>query len=268
MTALELANKIKMGEIDCNTQQSFFSSVFKGLLLDLNQKIYISGKRVPHIITHTGDSTMWLMEQDYDFSKEPYDITNVQSVYQQVPRCEVTPSNIDIRPDQISNPYSRTNFQIEYEDQIFTMSGEMRRMPINVNVELTYYSRSFNEMLLLIQNFYANFTFIRTYKVQYLGQVMTCSYMMPTSLTTEYLTDLNGLMTESIDKKIHFTLVLESNMPIFNPDTIVPANHITQPISTLYLHNTGNIENNKLPKHEVDTRNAATSKGYRGSGSR
>lgn len=257
MEAKELVEKIKKGELDCNNQQLFFSFLLKGLLLHLNQQIKIRNLQVPHMIIHTGDDTMWLMEKEYDYSKEPYEITNEQYIYQVTPRCTVSPGSIDILTDQVSNPYTRGNFQMEVDSQLWTLNGEFRRMPLKMSVDLKYYLDSFSDMLELMQHIVSKLAFINVYKIVYMGQAIQSSYTIPTSLQDEHMVEMDGTTQDNKDRIVSLTLEIESNLPVFNPETVVVPTPIIHPIQK--MTNKGN---------EIATRNAATRSGHRGFGTR
>lgn len=95
----DVVSMLRKGELDCNDQQLFFSALIKALMVHLQNQIKIRGQKVPHIIYNTGDDEMWLLEKDYDYSKEPCEVTNEQYVYSQVPRCAITIGSLDMVPD-------------------------------------------------------------------------------------------------------------------------------------------------------------------------
>lgn len=227
----DIIMKLRRGELDCNNQELFFSHIVKGLLLRLDDDISVRGESIPHFILHTGDDNMYLLKKGHNMAIEPYEISNENYIYNSVPRCIVNPSNIDILSDQLTNPYSRGVFQFESEDNIYTLSAEFRRMPIKLNCELKYYVDSFKDYLELIQQIMSKLCFIRTYKIVYMGQNITCSYKIPESLQEEHNMELDGTTTDSKYKTITLSLEIETNFPIFEPRTIVSTTDYISKIS-------------------------------------
>lgn len=270
MTVDEIIEKIRNGEIDCNNQQSFFSKLLKGLLLKLTEDIIIRDKHVPHVILNTGDDTMWLLEKEYDYKKEPYEVTNEQYIYQTKPRCVVSPGSLDTVPDQLTNPYSRGQLQFEYDDQLMVLSGEMRRMPVKINVDLTYLLDSFTDLMTMTQIIFTKLAYIRNFKFVYLGQTIMASYRVPDNIQGDHLAEIDGTVTESKDRKISMSLEVESTLPVYDPKTIVDASKlITHTISNLDIIPKNQLNsNNKLSPHEISTRHPQTRSGYKGFGSR
>lgn len=256
---MELIEKIRRGEVDINSHQPFFSKLIKALMLNLTEQITVRGESVPHMILNTGDDTMWLLEKDYDFSKEPYENTNEQYIYNVIPRCTINVGSIDTVPDQLTNPYSRGYFQYESDDVIKTFSAEVRRMPVKINMELKYYTDSFADMLELTQHVVTKLAYIRTFKFVYMGQTIRASYKIPEAFDGEHLADLDGTTTENKNRIITMSLEVESTLPIYAEQTVVEAgNVIINPQQNLRMNN-GN---------EISTRDITTRAGYRGFGAR
>lgn len=250
----EVVAKLRKEELDCNDSQLFFSTIIKGLMQDLNNIIKIRKVPVPHMIINTGDDTMWLLEKDYNKSKEPFENTNEQYVYNIVPRCIVGVGSLDMVPDQLTNPYSRGQFQFEHEDQLYTLSAEFRRMPVKVQVSLKYILDTFRDVLEMMQHVCCKLAFVRTFKIVYLGQTISCTYKIPESTEDQHMTEITGDATESRDRTVELTIEVESNLPIYSSPTITEDVRIAHPIQKL-IHN----------DHEIAQRDYASRSGYRGS---
>ena len=256
---MELVEQIRRGEVDINIHQLFFSKLIKALMLHLTEQMTVRGEHVPHMIINTGDDTMWLLEKDYNFTKEPYENTNEQYVYNTVPRCIMDVGSLDTVPDQLTNPYSRGYFQYEHEGQIKTFSAEMRRMPVKVNIDLKYYVSSFTDMLELSQHVITKLAYIRTFKFVYMGQTIRASYKIPEAFDGEHLADMDGTTTENKNRIISMSLEVESTLPVYAEQTAVEAgNVIINPQQNIRMDN-GN---------EISTRDITTRAGYRGFGAR
>lgn len=218
-----LVEKIRRGEIDVNNQTLFFGAFIKGLILKLNKDITIRKKPVPTFILHTGDDTMYLDVKGQDASIEPGEISNEKYVYNAIPRCIVQPKNVDILSDQVSSPYAKGSLQLTHDGSLYTLVGEMRRYPLKMTFDLTYYLDNYTDSLELIQQIISKLTFIQTYKISYMGQEILCSYAVPTQLSEEHLMTLEGTTTERKDRKIAISLEVETNYPVWQNRTIVSA---------------------------------------------
>lgn len=238
-----IINEIRQGRLDINGQELFLSALIKGLLYNLNKDIKVRGEVVPHMILHTGDDRMWLETKGYDASIEPLMISNENNVYSVIPKCIVNTGSIDLDISQLTSPYSVGSLQyssVEYGTVMLT--GEFRRVPIKISVELKYYTESYTDMLELIQYVIANLSFIRTYNIMYLGQKITCSYKIPEAFGEEHTMELDGALSENRDHSLSLSLEVESNIPIFNNKTIMPSdNIITKPVANIHIKNTTEI---------------------------
>lgn len=233
MDQKELISQIQSGEVDCNNQQLFFSLLIKGLLTDLTRSFKIRGENLPHVIFNTGDDTMWLLQKEYDFSKEPHEVTNEQYIYNRKPRCAVTLGSMDTIPDQLSNPYTRGDLQIISDDKTYTLSAEFRRLPVRVNVTLKYILDSFTDMLELMQHVMTKMQYIKTYKFSYLGQTILASYSIPDSFSGEFPVELDGTTSDSKDRVVELSLEVESTLPVYDQRTISSRTVITKPVLNL-----------------------------------
>lgn len=253
MTTKEIVNKLRKEELDCNNQQLFFSTLIKGLMADLRSFMTIRGTKVPHAIINTGDDTIWLLEKDYDASKEPFEVTNEQYIYSVVPRCIVSLGSIDMVPDQLTNPYSRGNFQYEVDNQLLTLSAEFRRMPVKLQVTLKYVLNTFTDTLEMLQHVCSKLAFIRTFNMVYMGQTISCSYKIPESFEDQHMAELTGDTQESRNRTIELQLEVESNFPVYASRTITETVYIAHPIQKLSTND-----------HEIAERDYASGPGYRG----
>lgn len=225
---MDIIEKIRVGEIDINNQELFFSTLIKGLMLRLDDDISIRNIPVPHIITHTGSDAFYLENKGQDISIEPLEVSNETYTYTMVPRCVVTPGGLDLVPDQLTNPYSIGRFQFETSDTILGLAAEFRRLPIKMTVELKYFTDSYRDMLELIQQVLTKLSFIRTYNITYLGQMIMCSYKIPESFSNEHLTDLDGTTTDSKNRTLTLSIEVETNLPVISLPTVMLADKFIQ----------------------------------------
>lgn len=222
----EVADKIRKGYLNINVQELFLSIMIKGLMHNLRNEIKIRDISVPHMILHTGDDRMWLEARGYDASIEPLNISNENTIYSLIPRCIVNPTSVDLDAGQLTSPYSIGGIQYEDETGLYMLKGEFRRMPLKMTFELKYYVESFTDMLELMQYIISNFSFVRTYDIVYMGQHIKCSYKIPDSFSDEHTMDIDGALSENRDHSLNISIEVETNMPVFNNRTIMPATSI------------------------------------------
>lgn len=223
----ELIQKIRKGEIDTNNQDLFFSNLIKGLLLKLDDDIKIRNISVPHIILHTGDFTMYrylLALKGKEYNEDS--IVSTEDIYNIIPRCIVNTENVDIIIDQITSPYSMGIMQFETDDNIYSLKGEFRRIPIKLNCSLKYFIDSYIDTLALMQQIITKLTFIQTYDITYLGQSIKCSYRIPESFSEEHIMEIDGTTAESKARTISLSIEIESSLPVWNQKTLMYADTV------------------------------------------
>lgn len=218
---LTLQHNINSGEVDVNNTQLFISTLFKSLLNDLDSRVKLRNKNISHFMLNTGDDIMWLEHKGQDMSKEPLQVSNEDYVYNTVPRCMVNMNDLEVLEEQITSPYNRGNFEIEYEDMLYGFNAEFRRAPLKLGVSLKYYLDSFTDVITVTQYLITKMLFIRTFKFDYMGQTIEASYKVPTSFSHEKNITFDGGTTEQKLRTIELTLELETNMPIFNERTAI-----------------------------------------------
>ena len=218
---LELQHKIVKGEIDINNKELFIGVLFKALLNNLNSQMKLRDKTINHFIINTGDDIMWLENKGQDNSKEPYQVSNEDYVYNTIPRCIANIGSIEVLEEQVTNPYTRGNFEIDYDDILRGFSAEFRRVPIKMSVELKYYLDSFSDVLFVTQKIISEMLFIRTFKFEYLGQTIQASYKVPTSYSHDKNITFDGGTTEQKLRTIEISLDVETNIPVFDERTAI-----------------------------------------------
>ena len=228
---LTTQHKIVKGEIDVNNQELFMSTLFKALLHNLNHQMMLRDKNIPHFILNTGDDIMYLENKGQDNSKEPQQVSNEDYIYNSIPRCIVNLGGIEVLEDQITSPYSRGEFEITTDDILQAFSAEFRRMPLRFSVTLKYYLDSFTDVLSVTQYIITKLLFIRTFKFDYLGQMIEASYKVPTSFDDEKNITFDGGTTEQKLRTIELTLEVETNMPVYDERTAIGSGNRIKTIS-------------------------------------
>jgi hypothetical protein len=221
-----IVEKIRKGQIDINNQELFFSTLIKGLMIKLNKDISIRGIPVPHIIVHTGSDALYLEQKGQDYSLEPLQVSNENYVYNIVPRCVVNPGGIDLMPEQLTNPYSMGQLQYVSDDFVVSLTGEFRRLPMKLTVELKYFTDSYRDMLELVQQTLTKLAFVRTYHITYMGQSIVCSYKIPESFTGEHITELDGKTQDDKCHSLPLSIEVETTLPVYMPETIIPTDTV------------------------------------------
>lgn len=241
----ELREKIILGEVDINAQENFFKALYRGLLYDLNKKIRIRNCEIPHFVLNTGDDTMFLEVKGQDHSKEPLEVVNEDYVYNQIPRAMVQFNGVNMQTDQLTSPYSRGKFNLEYNDFIYGITAEFKRMPIKCEVGIKYYFDNFSDLLDATQALIANLAFVNDYNISYMGQTIFNTYTLPDSVDRQLQLEFDGITTDSKNRTIEITLDLESNIPIYMPRTVIfEDNFIRAGKEKAYIHveNTDSVE--------------------------
>ncbi len=232
MTNSEIIDKIRRGEIDINNQSSFFGTLIKGLLWNLNQQIQLRKKNIPHYIINTGDETIFTGIKGADETADPTNIENENYIYTKIPRCAVSPKGITLSEDQCTSPYALGSCQYEDDDNLFTLTGEFRRLSLTMSFDLEYLVDSYTDYLSLCQQIISKMAFIRVFDIVYMGQKIPCSYKIPDSLEGDYSVDFDLDTTDDKRKKISISIEVETVYPIFDPATMMAADNYIKNICT------------------------------------
>ena len=219
----EIRKKLITGEIDPNNTDLFFGDVIKATISFLNNNIKLRDKRIPHYIMNTGDEIMYRELMGYEYSKT--EVTDEDFIYNEVPRCIVSVSEMQTVPDQLTQPYVRGVFDVEYDDNVYEFSAEIKRIPIHMTVSLKYYVDSFTDSLALSQYLITNLSYIRTFRFIYMGNEISASITFPDSHSVEKPETLQ-FDSESRYKTVGIDLQLDTNLPIFDVRTCVESSAI------------------------------------------
>lgn len=246
-----LTNKIRRGEIDINNRSLFFSILIKGVLQQLKKDIKVRDVEIPHIILNTGDDTMYLSVKGQNQAIEPKEVSNEDYVYNIKPRCLVEPKGVNLIPDQLTSPYSTGVFQLDYDNEITSFVAEFRRFPLSMEFDLKYILDSYTDMLELIQQIITKLAFIRTFKIEYLGQEINCSYVIPETMNPEYNIEIEGSTTDSKDRKLDLSLTVETYIPVYDLRTVIQSDHYIRKMK-YEVGTPGEVEDKKLDFDRLD----------------
>lgn len=175
---------------------------------------------------NSGDDIMYLEVKGHNMGIEPSQISNENYIYNMIPRGIVEIGGMNLVGDQLTNPYTRGDFQLEYDENIYSLSAEFRRIPMTIGITLKYYLDSYTDALNLIQQIIEKIAFVRTFKVVYLGKTITCSYKMPESQDIEKNITIDGGTTDSKAKSLSMEFEIETNFPVFEPRTVIDNGNI------------------------------------------
>ena len=134
-------------------------------------------------------------------------------------------------------------------------NAEIRRLPIELDLNLKYYLSNFNETIILLQELIDKIIFQKYYNISYLGQVIQCSIEFPGNTTPE-LNKIDMTSPEPNKRNITLSIKICTNYPIINERTEIPTDKVIVAYGMnmdLYNHDyssdrieKGSIMNNKI----------------------
>lgn len=201
-----------------NKDERFFSIVIKGLLRWLNKNIILYDKSIRHFILSTGSSYLYIEENGYEYTIN--ETTGEDMIYMSMPRCVIEISDFMFDMTSLSNQFVRGTYE-RIDSTTNTIKGynaEIRRIPVEINIRMTYVLSTFNEALVLMQEMIDRLIFQRFFKVSYLGQIIECGIEFPTSVHPE-LNKVDFSSTETNQKTLQFELKITTNYPSINDRT-------------------------------------------------
>lgn len=202
----------------------FFAVLIKGVLTFLNKNIILNGKSINHFIFNTGSSYLYLENNGYEYSI--CETTGEDTMYMKMPRCIVTIGNITSNTEELTSPYVRGNYErlSSLTNNIESFNAELRRLPLEIVLNLQYVLSTTNESLILIQEFLDKLVFQRYFNISYLGQRIMCSVEFPSDFKIEFnKIDLSS-SDALVQKLVGFELKLCTNYPIVNGKTELNGN--------------------------------------------
>ena len=206
-----------------NRDERFFSIVIKGLLSWLNRNIVLYNKSVNHFIFNTGSSYLYMESNGYEYSVT--ETTGEDSIYMKLPRCIVEISDINIPMEELSAPFSRGNYERRSGNQLQGFNAEIRRLPIEITINMKYYLSNFNETIILLQELIDKLVFQRYFNITYLGKVVQCSIEFPAN----YIPELNKIdmsSPEPTQRNITLDIKICTNYPLINTRTEIPTDKV------------------------------------------
>lgn len=194
----------------------FFSILVKGLLNWLTRNIIMYNRPIRHYIKDTGSSYMYVETNGYEYKVNT--VTGEDWMYNEMPRCLVEIDSIDIPFEELTNPYSRGVYERLSGNDIKGFNAQIRRMPIEMSLNLHYILSNYNESLILIQELIDKVCFQQYFKIVYLGQIIQCSFEVPSNFNIQF-NKIDMTSTETNQKQIDLQLKVCSNYPCIDERT-------------------------------------------------
>ena len=236
-----------------NRDERFFSIVIKGLLSWLNRNIVLYNKSINHFIFNTGSSYLYDESNGYEFNLS--ETTGEDIMYMTLPRCLVEISDLNVPMEELTSPFARGNYERRNGNMLCGYNAEIRRLPIELSLNLKYYLSNFNETIILLQELIDKIIFQKYYNISYLGQVIQCSIEFPGNTTPE-LNKIDMTSPEPNQRNITLSVKICTNYPIINERTEIPTDKVIVAYGMnmdLYNHDyssdrieKGSIMNNKI----------------------
>lgn len=224
-----------------NKDERFFSIVTKGALSWLTRNIILYNKPIKHFIYNTGASIMYVETNGYEMSWN--ETTGEDQIYMSRPRCIVSVGDINIDKNELSQPHVRGIYEREVkydkDNRVQGFNAEIGRIPITIQLNLTYVLSSFNESIVLTEELISKFIFQQYFNVVYLGQNIMCSIELPESFHIE-TNKIDMTSTETNQKTISCSINLCCNYPRINEKTEMSNDNVITNFN--YNLNAGNDE--------------------------
>ena len=206
-----------------NRDERFFSLVIKGLLSWLNRNIVLYNKSINHFIFNTGSSYLYVESNGYEYNVS--ETTGEDTMYMKRPRCLIEISDINIPMEELSAPFSRGNYERRSGNQLQGFNAEIRRLPIELTINMKYYLSNFNETIVLLQELIDKLVFQRYFNITYLGKVVQCSIEFPANYNPE-LNKIDMSSPEPNQRNITFDIKICTNYPLIDTRTEIPTDKV------------------------------------------
>ena len=222
-----------------NRDERFFAIVIKGLLSWFNRNIVLYNKPINHFIFNTGSSYLYMESNGYEYTVA--ETTGEDTIYMQLPRCLIEISDINIPLEELSAPFSRGTYERKSGNQLQGFNAEMRRLPIELTINMKYYLSNFNETIILLQEIIDKLVFQKYFNITYLGKVVQCSIEFPANFNPE-LNKIDMASPEPNQRNLTFDIKICTNYPLIDTRTEIPTDKVIEFFgqeNKLYLMGTG-----------------------------
>lgn len=237
-----------------NRDERFFSLVIKGLLSWLNRNIVLYNKSIKHFVFNTGSSYLYIESNGYEYTLS--ETTGEDTMYMTLPRCIIELTDVGIPMEELTAPFSRGNYERRSGNQLQGYNAEIRRLPLELTINLKYYLSNYNEILILLQEIFDKLIFQRYYNITYLGKILQCSIEFPANMNPE----INKIDMSSPDpnqRNITFDIKVCTNYPVIDERTAIPTNKVIGTFgqdTSLYKNNTktDNVKKGEIINNDLD----------------
>ena len=232
-----------------NRDERFFSLVVRGFLGWMTRNIVMYNKSIKHFILNTGNSYMYIENNGYEYSMN--ETSGEDWMYHESPRCIVTMESVSIPTEELTSPYASGTYERRDGNDIKGFHAHMRRIPIQMQMNLNYYFNTMNEGLVLIQEIIDKMSFQQYFSINYLGNVLDCSIEFPLDFNIQ-INQIDLTNTDPNTKSMQLSVNINTNYPKIQQDTEI----LTEQVIRTFEHNsdqhrTGDIYN--LNKNGVGT---------------
>ena len=206
-----------------NRDERFFSIIVKGLISWLNRNIVLYNQSINHFIFNTGSSYLYMESNGYEYNLS--ETTGEDTMYMKLPRCIIEIVDLGFPMEELTSPYARGNYERQSGNQLQGYNAEIRRLPIELTINMKYYLSNFNETLILLQELIDKLIFQQYFNVIYLGQIIQCSIEFPGSVNPE----INKIDMSSPDpnqRNITLDVKICTNYPLINTRTEIPTDKV------------------------------------------
>ena len=231
-------NQEKFDEL-YNRDERFFAIVIKGLLSWLNRNIVLYNKPINHFIFNTGSSYLYMESNGYEYTVA--ETTGEDTIYMQLPRCLIEIADINIPLEELTAPFSRGTYERKSGNQLQGFNAEMRRLPIELTINMKYYLSNFNETIILLQEIIDKLVFQKYFNITYLGKVVQCSIEFPANFNPE-LNKIDMASPEPNQRNLTFDIKICTNYPLIDTRSEIPTDKVIEFFgqeNKLYLMGTG-----------------------------
>ena len=220
--------------------ERFFSLVIKGVLSWLNSNLKMYGKPIKHFILNTGSSYMYLENNGYEYNW--CETSGENMMYMETPRCLVKLGTFSIPTEELTMPYvsgvyERISNAEKTKGQIKAYNSQMRRLPIEMEIQLNYVFSNFNEAIIFVQELFEKIVFQKYFNIVYLGQTIQCSIEIEGN-TQIQVNELDLSSAEPNRRTMEFNIKVCTNLPIIYKVSESPANLVIN--STFTSNSKGN----------------------------
>lgn len=208
-----------------NRDERFFAIVIKGFLSWLNRNIVLYNKSINHFVFNTGSSYLYIESNGYEYNVS--EVTGEDTMYMTLPRCIVDITDISFPMEELTAPFSRGNYERQTGNMLAGYNAEMRRLPIEITLNMKYYLSNFNETIILLQEIVDKMIFQTYFNVTYLGKVIQCSIEFPANMNPE-INKIDMASPEPNQRNLTFDVKIDTNYPVIDTRTEIPTDKVIE----------------------------------------